>query len=110
MIRSLQYTRANCLDAPVQWVDNDEDEEHPNEDIRALCSSCVIQTECLSTALELRIEYGVWGGTTAKERHRILYSAQGKLHCTSCSSTLVIEEGRSYICLDCGYVEPNSTR
>jgi WhiB family transcriptional regulator, redox-sensing transcriptional regulator len=36
------------------------------------CSSCPVRAECLRYALELRIDHGVWGGCSERERRRIL--------------------------------------
>lgn len=37
-----------------------------------ICASCPVAAECLTYALELRIEHGVWGGCSERERRRIL--------------------------------------
>ncbi|MEW2136472.1 WhiB family transcriptional regulator [Streptomyces sp. NPDC005409] len=39
---------------------------------KALCSGCVVRTECLAHALDHRVEYGVWGGMTERERRALL--------------------------------------
>ncbi|MET7743453.1 WhiB family transcriptional regulator [Streptomyces sp. NPDC005385] len=39
---------------------------------KALCSGCPVLTECLSYALDQRIEHGVWGGMTERERRALL--------------------------------------
>ncbi|OIJ64319.1 WhiB family transcriptional regulator [Streptomyces mangrovisoli] len=39
---------------------------------KALCSGCVVRTECLAYALDQRIEHGVWGGMTERERRALL--------------------------------------
>jgi WhiB family redox-sensing transcriptional regulator len=38
----------------------------------ALCATCPVRDECLDYALEARERYGVWGGTTEKERRRLV--------------------------------------
>jgi WhiB family redox-sensing transcriptional regulator len=35
---------------------------------KALCSRCIVQSECLAFALREQIAEGVWGGASAKER------------------------------------------
>lgn len=35
------------------------------------CHSCPIERECLDYALERGIDYGIWGGTTEKERRQM---------------------------------------
>jgi len=39
---------------------------------RAICSRCPIAGRCLDYALDNRIEHGVWGGCSERERRRIL--------------------------------------
>jgi WhiB family redox-sensing transcriptional regulator len=42
------------------------------EQIRRVCADCVVRTACLEYALRHRIDHGVWGGTSERERRRIL--------------------------------------
>jgi len=37
-----------------------------------ICATCPVASECLEYALEYRIEHGVWGGASERERRRIL--------------------------------------
>jgi WhiB family redox-sensing transcriptional regulator len=39
---------------------------------RRVCADCPVKTECLEYALANRIDHGVWGGTSERERRRIL--------------------------------------
>ncbi|MGW7380479.1 WhiB family transcriptional regulator [Streptomyces sp. NPDC054794] len=39
---------------------------------KAVCTGCVVRTECLAHALDNRIEHGVWGGMTERERRALL--------------------------------------
>lgn len=39
---------------------------------RLLCADCPVARQCLSTALSNREEYGVWAGSTRKQRKRML--------------------------------------
>ncbi len=39
---------------------------------RRICASCPVQQECLEYALRNRIDHGVWGGCSERERRRIL--------------------------------------
>lgn len=39
---------------------------------RKICATCPVATPCLEYALDHRIEHGVWGGTSERERRRIL--------------------------------------
>jgi len=37
-----------------------------------VCDSCSVKDDCLEYAMETRQRYGVWGGTTERQRRRIL--------------------------------------
>ena len=39
---------------------------------KAVCLGCVVRTECLADALDHRVEFGVWGGMTERERRAVL--------------------------------------
>ena len=39
---------------------------------KTVCTGCPVRTECLADALDSRIEYGVWGGMTERERRALL--------------------------------------
>ncbi len=39
---------------------------------KAVCLACPVRTECLADALDNRIEFGVWGGMTERERRALL--------------------------------------
>jgi WhiB family transcriptional regulator, redox-sensing transcriptional regulator len=41
---------------------------------RLFCRACPVRTECLAHALDQRIEFGVWGGMTERERRALLRS------------------------------------
>ncbi len=36
------------------------------------CRGCPVRTECLADALDNRVEFGVWGGMTERERRALL--------------------------------------
>lgn len=39
---------------------------------KVVCNGCPVRTECLASALDNRIEHGVWGGMTDRERRALL--------------------------------------
>ena len=39
---------------------------------KLVCDACPVRTECLAHALDQRIEFGVWGGMTERERRALL--------------------------------------
>ena len=39
---------------------------------RAICRTCKVNEQCLEYALANRIDHGVWGGCSERERRRIL--------------------------------------
>ena len=39
---------------------------------KLICRGCPVRTECLADALDYRIEFGVWGGMTERERSALL--------------------------------------
>lgn len=39
---------------------------------KTLCFGCPVRTECLADALDNRVEFGVWGGMTERERRALL--------------------------------------
>jgi WhiB family transcriptional regulator, redox-sensing transcriptional regulator len=39
---------------------------------RQICVGCPVRRECLAEALDNRIEWGVWGGMTERERRLLL--------------------------------------
>lgn len=42
------------------------------EKARRICADCTVTAPCLEYALEHRIDHGVWGGCSERERRRIL--------------------------------------
>ncbi|MFG2606609.1 WhiB family transcriptional regulator [Streptomyces sp. NPDC048514] len=57
---------------------------------KALCIGCPVGTECLAHALDHRIEHGIWGGMTERERRNLL-----RRHPTVASWRLLLETART---------------
>ncbi|MGW2937858.1 WhiB family transcriptional regulator [Streptomyces sp. NPDC001156] len=56
---------------------------------KAVCNACPVRTECLVEALDNRIEFGIWGGMTERERRSLLRRKPGVV-----SWRNVLEEAR----------------
>ncbi len=59
---------------------------------RLVCSGCPVRFECLAEALDNRIEWGVWGGMTERERRLLL---RQRSDVTSWASLLIGKGGQS---------------
>lgn len=46
---------------------------------RRVCAACPVKEPCLEYALAERIDHGVWGGASERERRRILKSRRVRL-------------------------------
>lgn len=60
---------ANCIgvDANLFFPARGESTREAKE----VCAGCVVKAECLSYALANGEKYGIWGGTSERERRRI---------------------------------------
>ena len=45
--------------------------------VKTICQGCPVRTECLADALDNRVEFGVWGGMTERERRSLLRKHPG---------------------------------
>jgi WhiB family redox-sensing transcriptional regulator len=62
--------RGNCADgSPSLFFPSDG---VGVEVARRICATCPVKGECLEHALVNRIDHGVWGGASERERRRIL--------------------------------------
>ena len=70
-------------DSATMWMADGNCRDHPPsaffpsdgvgvDRARKICATCPVQSPCLEYALEQRIDHGVWGGTSERERRRIL--------------------------------------
>lgn len=63
-------SKGNCADRPPS-------EFFPSDGVgvdraRKVCATCPVKEVCLEYALVNRIDHGVWGGASERERRRIL--------------------------------------
>lgn len=42
-----------------------------NRPAKRICRKCPVKNECLDYALQHQEPFGIWGGTSARERHRM---------------------------------------
>lgn len=77
-----EFPRRDPVD-PLSWQESAQCKNYPPaaffpsdgvgvDAARKICETCVVKDPCLEFALENRIEHGVWGGTSERERRRIL--------------------------------------
>ncbi|GIU84260.1 MAG: hypothetical protein KatS3mg008_1035 [Acidimicrobiales bacterium] len=48
---------------------------------KRVCERCPVREPCLEYALRHRIDHGVWGGTSERQRRRILRSRSVSVEC-----------------------------
>lgn len=78
---------ARMLDVPINeerpWMvfsacrDQDPDiffpqSQEATDHAIAICNSCPVKLDCLEYSLEARERFGIWGGTTEKQRRQLL--------------------------------------
>ena len=56
------------------------------EQARRVCADCPVKEPCLEYALTYRIDHGVWGGASERERRRILRRRRLEVASASASS------------------------
>lgn len=70
-------------EAATQWMAVGNCNNHPPavffpsdgvgvEAAKKICETCPVAGPCLEYALDQRIDHGVWGGTSERQRRRIL--------------------------------------
>lgn len=87
------------MDSDIFFMD-DAHTVYANPTAQAACDRCPIVAACLHWAMENE-KYGVWGGTTPKQR-TMLKRPIIRLRCPGCASEVILEESASETCLSCG--------
>jgi len=75
-----RFDNAKCADVEDKdlfFPDNRTQEAERLHQLKAICSSCIHEKECLEYALEKQIPYGIWGGSTPADRDTVAI-ANGK--------------------------------
>ncbi|MFD8646004.1 WhiB family transcriptional regulator [Streptomyces zaomyceticus] len=65
----------NWIENAVCRADDAEDlfvQGSAQNQAKAICTGCSVRARCLAYALDHRIEHGIWGGMTERERRRLL--------------------------------------
>jgi WhiB family redox-sensing transcriptional regulator len=62
---------------------------------KVICQACPVRTECLAEALDNRIEWGVWGGLTERERRAILRKRPNVTSWRQLLETAMVEHERA---------------
>ena len=61
--------RARCLSSSPDALFVQGAAQH---EAKRVCYGCPVRTECLAEALDGKIEFGVWGGLTERERRALI--------------------------------------
>jgi WhiB family redox-sensing transcriptional regulator len=99
------YNLAACRDAPTAlFFPTNTDQSHAAA-AKRICATCPVMAECLDDALSSQMGFGVWGGTTAEERRRLLgrHRAMTTSACRLCGAPFVTRLGTPSqpYCTDC---------
>jgi WhiB family redox-sensing transcriptional regulator len=68
--------RAVCLEFEPDWLYPAPKDKAGVARAKKICAGCPVQAECAAYALAHEEEFGVWGGLSERERHRILHPRQ----------------------------------
>ena len=66
-----RFVEAKCADIQDKnlfFPDNRTQEAERLHQLKAICTSCIHEKECLEYALEKQITHGIWGGKSPTER------------------------------------------
>ena len=77
-------THAACADSdPNDWVwinSNKIKDARKAAPLKRICATCPVAAQCLDYALDNRIDHGVWGGTSERQRRRMLKGRRTPSH------------------------------
>lgn len=80
--RGAHLPRASFYQRDVSWhadarcaeIDTDlwfPDKGESTKEAKGVCAACPVRAECLEYALDINERFGVWGGTSERERRRL---------------------------------------
>jgi len=88
MTQEPDWHKAKCKNFEPELFFPDERLAFASHEIQKICDHCIIEKECLEWALNMR-EVGIWGGTTTKQRQKILRRVV-RVHCPGCKATEIV--------------------
>lgn len=69
VLDEVQWRQARCLTVETaKFYPERGNGDDPHEVRRRVCSTCPIKKECLDLGMENEEQYGIWGGTTPRQR------------------------------------------
>lgn len=71
-----KFAQAICAtveDKDLFFPDRRIDEAERLPELKAMCESCIHRKECLDYAISNEIPFGVWGGSTPRDREKVLH-------------------------------------
>lgn len=68
-------TRGNCLGVSADLFFPERGAS--TREARGVCAGCAVREECLAYALANEIRFGIWGGTSERERRKMRKQRRG---------------------------------
>lgn len=65
------FDERNCRDVDTRLFFPMQGENHLSAAAKAVCAGCTVREQCLQFALDNEERFGIWGGTSEKQRRRM---------------------------------------
>jgi WhiB family redox-sensing transcriptional regulator len=69
----LEHGKVPCQEAPdlfdLDEINKNGELDYQIRSCKMLCQKCPVQRECAEYAIVAKEQYGIWGGTTPRERN-----------------------------------------